>query len=365
MIGMRVVVIGAGVIGLAIAAELSSLADELIVLDREDSYGRGVSSRNSQVIHAGLYYPPDSLKARLCVEGRDRLYALCAEAGLPHRRTGKLIVGVTAEDDAYLDHIASNARATGARVEDINGSQAAALEPAVRCVRALFSPDTGVVDAHSLMTWLHHRIVSAGGEFVYRTRVTSLTVSNGGYRIATETPDGDTYAIDADLVINSAGLESDRIAGLLGFSYTLHWCKGCYCSVRASKARMCSRLVYPAVPKHAPGLGIHVALDLDGRMRLGPDTQYIDRVEDYSVPADRPAKFHDAVSRYLPDITREDLEPESSGIRPKLQGPGEPFADFVIREERPGFVNLVGMDSPGLTASLAIGRYVRCDVLRT
>lgn len=363
MCAVRVVVIGAGVIGLAVAAELASIAGELIVIDRDDSYGRGTSSRNSQVVHAGLYYPPGSLKARLCLEGRDRLYAACGQAGLPHRRTGKLIVGVTAGDDAYLDRIAENAGACGARLEELTGSQAAALEPAVRCRRALHSPDTGIVDAHSLMAWLHHRVSAAGGEFVFRTLVTGLARANGGYLVDTRSRDGDAFAIDADLVVNSAGLEADRIAAMLGLSYTLHWCKGCYCSVRAAKARLCTRLVYPAVPANAPGLGIHVALDLDGRMRLGPDTEYIDRVEDYSVPPDRPEKFHTAASRYLPAIEREDLEPESSGIRPKLQGPGDPFADFVIREDLPGFVNLVGMDSPGLTAALAIGRHVKsiCD----
>lgn len=361
---MRTLVIGAGVIGLAIASELSALADELIVLDREDTYGRVTSSRNSQVIHAGLYYPPGSLKARLCLEGRDRVYALCAQAGIPHRRTGKLIVAVDEAGEAYLDFIASNACACGGRIEELSLAEVARLEPAVRCVRALHSPETGIVDAHSLMTWLHHRIAAAGGQFAFRTAVTGLSRSDRGYAVETRTRDGETFTIDADLVVNSAGLDADRIAAMVGLSYTLHWCKGCYCSVRASQARLCSRLVYPAVPKDAPGLGIHVGLDLDGRMRLGPDTEYIDRVEDYTVPPDRPAKFHAAVSRYLPAIQPDDLEAESAGIRPKLQAPGAPAADFVIRQEMPGFVNLVGMDSPGLTSALAIARYVRQDVLK-
>jgi L-2-hydroxyglutarate oxidase LhgO len=359
----RIVVIGAGVVGLAVAAELADAADELIVLDREDNFGRGTSARNSQVIHAGLHYPPDSLKARLCIEGRDRVYAVCAEAGIPHRRTGKLIVGIDAEDDEYLDHVAETARACHVRIEELTGAQATALEPAVRCRRALLSPDTGIIDAHSLMTWLNHRVTARGGQFVYRTSATALVPEGRAWSVETETRDGEQFAVSADIVVNSAGLESDRVAGLVGLSYTLHWCKGCYCSLSASKARLCKRLVYPAVPAHSPGLGIHLTVDLEGHMRLGPDAEYVDRDGDYSVPDDRADTFFTAASRYLAGISRDDVHPDTAGIRPKLQGPGQPFADFVIRQERPGFVNLVGIDSPGLTAALAIGRYVRDDVL--
>ena len=351
-------VIGAGVVGLAIAAELSAagLCDEIWVLDKEEGFGRGSSSRNSEVIHAGIYYTPGSLKARLCLEGRERLYALCGKHQIPHAPIGKVIVA----DDAYrienLQQIFDNAQACGVLLQELSREQWTRMEPALRCSAALYSPRTGIIDSHALMQFFHRTAVRQDVQFVFNTRVTGIDVGER-YRIETVTSGGERFPLEADLVINAAGLYSDEVAGLAGLEYRLHWCKGCYFSVRQEKAMLCSHLVYPAIGDNFSGLGVHLTFDLSNRMKLGPDVEYIGRVEDYSVPEHRRAAFC-AATTYLPSLRPEDLTPEMAGIRAKLQGPGDSFADFAIRQDLPGFVNCVGIESPGLTACLAIGRMV-------
>ncbi|HEY3129708.1 MAG TPA: NAD(P)/FAD-dependent oxidoreductase [Acidobacteriota bacterium] len=354
-------VIGAGVVGLAIAAELSAagLCDELWVLEKEASFGRGTSSRNSEVIHAGLYYPPSSLKARLCVEGRERIYDLCRRHQIVHRPIGKLIVAADDQEVANLNHIEGNARACGVPIEQLSQEKIRSLEPAITCCSALYSPRSGIVDSHGLMQHFHRQAARHNTEFVFNTAVTGIARQNGRYLVETQTVDGEPFTLEADLVVNAAGLYSDQIASLAGFRYQLHYCKGCYFSVNQSKAHLCSHLIYPAVGEHSVSLGVHVGFDLTGRMRLGPDAHYIERNEDYSVPIELKDPFYEAAHRYLPFLEPEDLAPEMSGIRPKLQGPGEPFADFVIRQDLPQFINCVGIDSPGLTSSPAIASYVR------
>jgi L-2-hydroxyglutarate oxidase LhgO len=257
-----------------------------------------------------------------------------------------------------LQRIEGNARACGVILEGVTAAQFSALEPALRCRAALYSRDTGIVDSHALMRYFYQEARRHDVQFVFRTTVADIAVRGEGYVVETTTPDGECFALEADLVVNAAGLHSDEVARLVGGDYRLHWCKGCYFSVSRHKEGLCSHLIYPAVGKNGAGLGVHLTLDLNARMRLGPDAEYIGRVEDYSVPEERREAIH-AACRYLPFLEAEDLSPEMAGIRPKLQGPGEPFADFVIRQDLPGFVNCVGIESPGLTAAPAIAAYVR------
>ncbi|MBI3939668.1 MAG: NAD(P)/FAD-dependent oxidoreductase [Acidobacteria bacterium] len=354
------VVIGAGVVGLAIAAELSAcgLCRELWVIEKEEGFGRGSSARNSEVIHAGIYYPPESLKARLCIEGRERLYALCRRHEIPCSAIGKLIIAVESRDIEDLQHLQENARSCGVTLQELSLQEVARLEPSLRCSAALYSPLTGIIDSHALMRFFYREAVRNDTQFVFNTAVTAIEGRGDRYGIETVAASGEPFTLEAGLIINAAGLHSDEIAGLAGMDYRLHWCKGCYFSVSQDKAGLCSHLIYPAISKGFAGLGVHLTFDLSGRMKLGPDAEYIDRVEDYSVPEHRREAFC-AAARYLPFLQPEDLSPEMAGIRSKLQGPGDPFADFVIRQDRPGFVNCVGIESPGLTSAPAIAAYVK------
>jgi L-2-hydroxyglutarate oxidase LhgO len=360
-----IAVVGAGVVGLAAAARLAPEHPGLIVLERNARHGMETSSRNSQVIHAGIYYPEGSLKARLCVEGRDRLYDFCLRHDVPHARLGKLVTAADPSELPALDVVEATATANGVALTRISAAQAHALEPHVRSAGALFSPDSGVVDVHALMDRLLAQAVAAGVVLQPRARVVGIERLAEGYRLSVESPAG-VESFTAERVVNAAGLEADTIAALAGIDvdgagYRLHHCKGSYFSAAPRLARLVTRLIYP-VP--APeSLGLHVVLDLGGRLRFGPDVEYLpDRRADYRVdPAHRGA-FAEAARRLMPEVRDEDLEPDISGIRPKLQPPGGAFRDFVVAEESsrglPGFVDLIGIDSPGLTAALAIAERV-------
>jgi L-2-hydroxyglutarate oxidase LhgO len=361
----EITVIGAGVVGLAVAARLAPGHPDLVLLDRNDRHGMETSSRNSQVIHAGIYYPAGSLKARLCVEGNARVYALCEEHDIPHRRTGKLITATREEELPALDRILEAAGANGVALEHLSAGQARALEPHVRSVGALLSPTSGIVDAHGLMDCFLRQAIGRGAVLSTRAEVVGIEPVPDGYRLAIR-QGGDTASLTTERVVNAAGLEADRIAGLAGIDaeeagYRLHWCKGSYFSAATRCWGLVSRLVYP-VP--APeSLGVHVVLDTGGRLRFGPDAEYLeDRRVDYRVDPGRRHEFGESARKLLPEIRDEDLEPDISGIRPKLQNRGEPVRDFVIAEESdrglPGFVNLIGIESPGLTAAPAIAEHV-------
>jgi L-2-hydroxyglutarate oxidase LhgO len=359
------VVIGAGVVGLAVAARLAQAGDEVIVLERHARHGQETSSRNSEVIHAGMYYPTGSLKAVLCVEGNRRLYEICAAADVPHARVGKLIVATEPGEMEGLEKILALGRANGVDMTLVTAAGVTALEPHVRSIGGLWSPNTGIVNAHALMDHYLHVAREAGAMLQARTEVVSLSRAGGEYEIATRGAAGEE-TLTAERVVNAAGLDSDRVAALAGIDvkaagYTLYYVKGSYFSVSSAKASLVKRLVYP-VPGHV-SLGVHAVVGLEGRLRFGPDAEYIlDRRQDYSVDESQRAAFGEAVRRLVPAIADEDLQPDMSGIRPKLQAPGEPARDFVIAEESarglPGLVNLVGIDSPGLTASPAIADHV-------
>jgi L-2-hydroxyglutarate oxidase LhgO len=369
---IEVVVVGAGVIGLAVAAELAEAGRSLVVLERQAGPGRETSSRNSEVIHAGLYYPAGSLKAQLCVEGRHLLYSLCARAGIAHRRIGKPVVASAEAELPALEALHARAAANGVEgLELLDGAAVKRLEPALRAVAALRSPETGILDSHGLIKTLEARAHAAGAHTLYRCELLGVAPreQGAGFRLSVGNPAGQEQ-LECRILVNAAGLEADRIAALAGRAgYLQHWCKGDYFSVSGPSGRALSRLVYP-VPR-PDFLGIHVTLDLGGRMRVGPDATYVDRSagqQAHLAVSEAGAKiFSAAVQRYFPKLREEDLRPDLAGIRPKLQGPGDAFRDFVIRREDdaglPHLINLVGMESPGLTSSLAIGKLVNKVVL--
>jgi L-2-hydroxyglutarate oxidase LhgO len=360
-----VVVIGAGVIGLACAADLARHGREVIVLERLDGPGRETTSRNSEVIHAGLYYPPGSLKALTCVEGRELLYRRARSEGIPHRRTGKLVVGTTDDEVEQLAEILARARANGAGdLELIDAAELARREPRVRGLGALWSPESGIVDAHALCNSYQAEAESAGTRVVFHTEVVDLERVRGIWSVVTRAADGAEFRLETPLIVNAAGLGAARLATLAGVDveragWSLHLCKGDYFSVAPALGQIAHHLVYP-VPVPG-GLGIHVTLDLAGRYRLGPDVEWVDRVR-YDVDPAKAEHFAAAVRRYLPELRASDLRPDFAGIRPKLVAEGEPPGDFVIEEcsERgaPGLIALLGIESPGLTASAAIARRV-------
>jgi L-2-hydroxyglutarate oxidase LhgO len=355
-----VTIIGAGVVGLAVAAELSERRLSVYVIEKNGSHGRGISSRNSEVIHAGIYYPKGSLKARLCVEGRELLYDLCRQHNIPHKRTGKLIIATTEDEMDQIDRLSERARSNGVTsVYLVDQKRIQEMEPNIRAVGGLYSPDTGIISAHALMDYYLQRAKANGAEIVCGTEVVSIGKEENGYRIGTLNGQGEEFEFTSERVVNASGLQSDIIARMTGKDYTLHYCKGDYFSIANTKKGIVQRLVYPVPEKNHVGLGVHLTLDLSGRMKLGPDATYIDRVEDYKVDADKGDRFYESAVKFLPFIRREDIVPDMSGIRPKLQGPGEEFRDFVISEDLPGFINLVGIESPGLTAAPAIARHVK------
>lgn len=367
--GFDVVVIGAGVVGLAIAARLAGAQRSVLVLERETGIARGVTSRNSEVIHAGIYYPLESRKATLCVEGRERLYAYCEARRVPHRRLGKLIVATREDEIPTLEALGERGRANGVpRLDLIDGPAAQRLEPQVHATAALHSQETGIVDAHALCVSLLAEAEAHGAVLAPAREVRSLARGASGWTlevVGTDATEGDVERLAAEVVVDAAGLEADRIAAAAGidvdaFGLRQHPCKGDYFTLAPGVAVTVSRLVYP-VPQQA-GLGIHLTLDLAGRARFGPDATYVDATDDFEVDASKGPRFAEAVGRYLPIVAGATLVPDYAGLRPKLAGPGEAFRDFVVEEGSawgaPGFVGCLGIESPGLTASLAIAERV-------
>jgi L-2-hydroxyglutarate oxidase LhgO len=358
-------IVGAGVVGLAVAARLAPRCPELVILERRERHGTETSSRNSEVVHGGMYYPTGSAKARLCVRGRELLYEACARLGVDHCRTGKLIVAATASEAPEIERLHALGRANGVPLELLTGARCRALEPEVPAVAGLLSPDTGIVSAHGLMDAFLAEARRHGAILQPRAELVAIERRDRDYRLVLRTPEGDEE-LTSERVVNAAGLESDTVAALAGIDvaaagYRLHWWKGSYFAVTGAKARLVSRLVYP-VPTHV-SLGVHAVVGLDGRLRFGPDAELLpQRRMDVAVDEGRRAEFAAAVRRLVPAIDEEDLSPDIAGIRPKLQGPGDGFRDFVIAEESarglPGLVSLVGIDSPGLTSSPAIAEEV-------
>ena len=367
-------VIGAGVVGLAVANSLAKDGRSVLVIERHDSFGRETSSRNSEVIHGGMYYPTGSLKAILCVEGRRFLYDFCCSHNIPYKKTEKIIVATNREEIPALEKLFQLGNANGVEgLRLITKEEIKCFEPHVFGVVALYSPETGIIDSHRFMSCLATLAQERGAIIAYNSEFLQARQEQDGYTIAVKNGT-DNLRIMTKVVINSGGLDSDIVAQNAGFDldkcqYRIHYCKGQYFRLNNAKASLLKMLVYP-VPKPASGgLGVHATIDLAGGVRLGPDDEYSKlRVQDYSVDSLRRSKFYDSAHKFIPFISEEDLSIDMAGIRPKLQEQGGNFRDFVISDEIdkgfPGFINLIGIESPGLTACLAISRYVKDKVLK-
>ncbi|CAN5909253.1 NAD(P)/FAD-dependent oxidoreductase [soil metagenome] len=360
------VVIGAGVVGLAIGRALAQRGLETLVLERFDAIGTGISSRNSEVIHAGIYYPPGSLKARLCVQGKEMLYAFCESHGVEHRRCGKLLVATQASQCGKLAQIAAQARANGVDdLEPLDATQLRALEPELSAVAGLLSPSTGIIDSHGLMLALQGDMEAAGGALAVLSPVDAIAC--GGDIHVLQIGGASPMELGARIVVNAAGLWAPGLAGATaGLAQQLvpaaHYAKGSYYALTARAPF--SHLIYP-MPEDA-GLGVHLTLDLAGQARFGPDVEWISPASpahiDYRVDPARAAGFEAEIRRYWPGLPHGALAPAYSGVRPKLHAPGEPACDFVLQGPAEhgigGLVNLFGIESPGLTSSLAIASEV-------
>jgi len=361
----EIVVIGAGVVGLAIAARLSEKHPSLLVVEKNPQYGMETSSRNSEVIHAGIYYQPGSLKAKLCVEGREELYRLCEENHIPFSRITKIINARTDEELPILERIIANGKANGAALRMLDEKETQRLEPHITTKGSIFSPDTGIISAHALMDHYFHSAESRGATIQCRCEVVEITPTSQGFTIKIN-ESGMISSFTAEKIVNAAGLFSDVVASMAGIDidkagYRLHYTKGSYFSVVGPKAKLVSRLVYPVPTKDS--LGVHALLDLTGRLKFGPDVEHLpDKKIEYTVSNEKRTRFLDAIRKILPTVADEDIAPDMCGIRPKLQSKNGSFVDFVIVHEKEkgleGFVNLIGIESPGLTASPAIARYV-------
>ncbi|MBI4723222.1 MAG: NAD(P)/FAD-dependent oxidoreductase [Candidatus Stahlbacteria bacterium] len=390
-------IIGAGVVGLSIAAQIAQPSKEVYIIERHASFGQETSSRNSEVIHSGIYYPKGSLKAITCVEGNRLLYDICASNNIPHKRIGKLIIATNLNETQILMSLLH--RATDNGVQDLvilNKKEMQKIEPNIEGVAALYSPNTGIIDSHSLMLYFANKSKANGATFIYGATVIGIDSFHKEYKITIIDTDKESFSFISRVVINAAGLEADTIAKLVGINtYNLLYCKGDYFKVGNHKNKLINHLIYPvphsqnveAKQKSRYGgavLGIHATINLQNELRLGPDDYYIPRSQlqgrlkpslqqDYSVDASKSVIFYHAVKPFLPFIEIQDLTPEQSGIRPKLQplsqgrrGPSlQPdfdFTDFIIQDETQNglhnFINLIGIESPGLTASPAIANLV-------
>jgi L-2-hydroxyglutarate oxidase LhgO len=362
---VEAVVVGAGVVGLAVARALALSGREVVIVEAEDAIGTHTSSRNSEVIHAGIYYPKGSLKASSCVSGKRLLYEYCIEHGVPHRRCGKLIVATDQSQVEELSSIKKKAHANGVSdVDFIPVEKAREWEPELRCVAALHSPSTGIIDSHALMLAYLGDAESHGAMLALKSGLIGADVVPDGFVV--HVGGADAMTLKCSILVNSAGLRAPSVArSVEGYRAELapkeYYAKGNYYSL--ARKNPFTRLIYP-VPEPG-GLGVHVTLDLGGQARFGPDVEWVERI-DYDVDPKRADRFYAAIRRYWPGLPDGALLPGYAGIRPKTAGPGEPAPDFHIQGPRahgvPGLVHLFGIESPGLTASLALARMVTSEV---
>lgn len=362
IIDVDCVVIGAGVVGLAIAKSISSSGREVYVLESADRIGTQTSSHNSEVMHAGLYYKTDSLKAQFCLEGYRKLQSYCSGRGIGFKKIGKLIVATHANQQKDLESLQKNAFANSVTdVKIIDEKSAKNMEPELSCYSALLSPKTGIIDSHAFMLGLHADIQDAGSKVVFHSPVLRGELSSAG--IILHLGDKEKNKIKVRWVVNAAGLWAQEVAkSIEGFPVSkipkIYFAKGNYFSLK--HAPPFKRLIYP-LPGRDHSVGIHTTLDMDGRTRFGPDIQWVDEI-DYSVDLASEKLFYDSIREYYPGLKDNTLQPDYAGVRPRLSGPGEGFSDFVVQDpEDHGsgkIINLFGIESPGLTASMAIGDYV-------
>ncbi len=357
------VIIGAGVVGLAVAAEIVQRLKDVVVIEQHASFGQDTSSRSSEVIHAGIYYGKDSLRTKLCVEGKRMLYAFCAKHGVPHKRIGKIVVSTDESENEQLENLLSRGLDNG--VEDLrllSREEIDAHGPEIKAANALYSPSTGIVDSHALMKALEFRASEKGAILSYNTKVTAIEKRAGEYVVSVVDADGEAARLACETVVNCGGLYSDQIAEMIGIDikearYELYYSKGEFFRIGNQKSVPRDILVYP--PPTPNRLGTHTIVDLQGHVKLGPKTYNAGKTVDYKIDDTHLRECYDDCRDFLPLLRRDDLYPDMSGLSPRLHGEGR---DFVIEHEParglPGFVNLIGMDSPALTSSLAIAQYV-------
>jgi len=359
-----IVIVGGGIVGLAIASEVANQSRDVYLLEKNEELGQEQSSRSSEVIHAGIYYEKDSLKTKMCLEGNSLLYELCEKNGIAYRKCGKIIVAANDAEAEELEKLYVKGRENDVPLKMLSRKEMVELEPNMSGITAFFSPTTGIIDSHALMEYFIDKAKGNGAQIACGMEVTGIEKASGGYMVGVQDPSGASSLV-AKVLINCAGLYSDKVAEMVGINideadYRLHWCKGEYFSVRGSKNKLINRLIYP-VPM-AISVGVHVCLDIGWRLRLGPLFYYVNEMS-YKVDDSRKVDFvESSMLKVLPFIEPFDLYPDTSGIMAMLQGEGESFRDFIVKHEYdrglPGFINLVGIETPGLTSSPAIARYV-------
>ena len=362
----NITIIGAGVCGLATSFILSQKYKDILVVEQHDSFGRETSSRNSEVIHAGIYYPKNSLKAKLCIEGKQMLYDLCQTHSIPHQKLGKILVVCDAQEEKTVENIQRNAFENGVKnLRFLEKGEITALEPNIQAQKALLCPDTGIIDSHKLMHFLSEKSKRNSVDFAYNIKVVDIIKKDSGYEVTVKEPSGEPFSFETNIIINAGGFYADQIASMAGINikenkYKIHYSKGQYFRISNPKKFNIKHLIYP--PPSSADLGIHITPDLAGGLRLGPDAAFVDCV-DYNVDEQDKKKFVTSVSRFLKNLSADDLAPDTCGIRAKLQSPTDNFRDFVITNEKDngleGFINLLGIESPGLTACLAIAEMVK------
>ncbi|MDP2719292.1 MAG: NAD(P)/FAD-dependent oxidoreductase [Dehalococcoidia bacterium] len=361
-----IVIAGAGVVGLAIASRLASPSRRVFILEKNFSFGQETSSHNSGVIHSGIYYPENSLKARMCTRGRELLYEICRTRGVPCLKPGKIIVATGEDEIGQLEALFNQGMANGVTdLKLLSRRQLRTLEPNVEGSGALLSPSTGIIEPFALMNCFLQQAREGGAVFAFRTEVTGLEKSADGFTVSVKDSQG-SFTFDTHVFINSCGLYSDRTAELAGIDidsakYRIHYCKGHYFMLKHRGPPPVSRPVYPVPETDGAGLGIHITPDIEGNIRLGPDALYVSSIS-YGVADSGREAFWKSARRLVPGIDINELFPDFAGIRPKLQAEGEGFRDFVITNERerglPGLINLLGIESPGLTSAPAIAEYI-------
>lgn len=370
---VEVIVIGAGIVGLACARESARQGFSTLLIERHESFGQETSSRNSEVIHSGIYYDPGSWKARLCPAGNRTMYEDCRRLGVWHRRCGKLIVAVTAEEEPEIQKLYDRGITNGVENPSIiDTGQAAKMEPNIRCCSAIYLPSTGIVDSHELMKAYLHEASSLGADVAFGVEFVGMEDKKDGYRLALRERGGGAQKVTARFVVNSAGLGAEKVARSFGIDvdeagYRMFPNRGHYYKVSPAKSRLVSRLVYPVPHPQEVGLGIHITVDKAGQCKLGPDAEYLnatpgDQWYNFDDSDARRQKFFNAARRYFPSLELQDLSPDQTGVRPKIQAPGTPARDLVIKEESdrglPGVIDLIGIESPGLTSAAEIAREV-------
>ena len=368
----KITIIGAGAVGLAIAENLSNSFSNIIVLEKNKTFGLETSSRNSEVIHSGIYYPSNSLKAKLCVLGKQMLYEYCDKHNVSYNKCGKLVIANTLEEKETLLSILNQSARN--KVKDgklIYKDEIQELEPNIKAIQAIHFPSSGIIDAFGLMKSLASECENKGVQFAYGQSVSKLNKIDGGYCITAIDDLGNDFEFTSEIVINSSGLEAFNISSLMGLdnpkNQVYYW-KGEYFSIGNGKGKLLNSLIYPVPNKNITGLGVHVTIDLGNRAKLGPNAIFLKNNKiDYSVSPNNKKVFYDSAVRFLPFLELEDLYEDQAGIRPKLQKPGDSFRDFIITNENDNgyknFINLLGIESPGLTSCLAIANFVENQIL--